>query len=142
MKKRLIRDGVFLMGAVDWNRRLFDSLIPLPEGTSYNAYLVEGSEKTALIDTADPELEHVLLAQLEEIAQRRGLQYKAELAMKVAAAPSAPAWQHRWEKAVDALGDFVVDELFESGVIDRAVRPHRGRQGRVDAAQVFHCFLR
>ncbi len=45
-----------------------------------------------------------VLAQLEEIAQRRGLQYKAELAMKVAAAPSAPDWQHRWEKAVDALG--------------------------------------
>ncbi|WP_287743007.1 2-oxo-4-hydroxy-4-carboxy-5-ureidoimidazoline decarboxylase [Diaphorobacter sp.] len=45
-----------------------------------------------------------VLAQLEEVAQRRGLQYKAELAMKVAAAPSAPAWQHRWEKAVDALG--------------------------------------
>ncbi|ACM32513.1 2-oxo-4-hydroxy-4-carboxy-5-ureidoimidazoline decarboxylase [[Acidovorax] ebreus] len=45
-----------------------------------------------------------VLAQLEEIAQRRGLQYRAELAMKVAAAPSAPAWQHRWEKAVDALG--------------------------------------
>ncbi len=67
MKKRLLRDGVFLMGAVDWNRRLFDSLIPLPEGTSYNAYLVEGSEKTALIDTADPELEHVLLAQLEGV---------------------------------------------------------------------------
>ncbi|NCB17295.1 MAG: MBL fold metallo-hydrolase, partial [Synergistales bacterium] len=67
MKKRTMRDGIFLMGAVDWNRRLFDSLIPLPEGTSYNAYLVEGSEKTALIDTADPELEHVLLAQLEDV---------------------------------------------------------------------------
>ena len=67
MKKRTMRDGIFLMGAVDWNRRLFDSLIPLPEGTSYNAYLVEGSEKTALIDTADPELEYVLLDQLEDV---------------------------------------------------------------------------
>ncbi len=67
MKKRTMRDGIFLMGAVDWNRRLFDSLIPLPEGTSYNAYLVEGSEKTALIDTADPELEYVLLEQLEDV---------------------------------------------------------------------------
>ena len=56
MKKRLMRDGIWMMGAVDWNRRLFDSLIPLPEGTSYNAYLVKGSEKVALIDTADPEL--------------------------------------------------------------------------------------
>ena len=45
-----------------------------------------------------------VLAKLEEIAQRRGLQYKTELAMKAAAAPSAPQWQARWEKAVDALG--------------------------------------
>ncbi|WP_406622372.1 2-oxo-4-hydroxy-4-carboxy-5-ureidoimidazoline decarboxylase [Acidovorax sp. SDU_ACID1] len=45
-----------------------------------------------------------VLAKLDEIAQRRGLQYKTELAMKAAAAPSAPAWQKRWEAAVDALG--------------------------------------
>ena len=45
-----------------------------------------------------------VLTKLEEIAQRRGLQYKTELAMKAAAAPSAPEWQARWEKAVDALG--------------------------------------
>ena len=51
MKSRSIAQGVQWMGAVDWNRRLFDSLIPLPDGTSYNAYLVEGSEKTALLDT-------------------------------------------------------------------------------------------
>ncbi|MBS0291018.1 MAG: 2-oxo-4-hydroxy-4-carboxy-5-ureidoimidazoline decarboxylase [Proteobacteria bacterium] len=45
-----------------------------------------------------------VLAKLEEIAQRRGLQYRTELAMKAAAAPSAPAWQQRWEAAVQALG--------------------------------------
>ena len=45
-----------------------------------------------------------VLARLEEIAQRRGLQYKAELSMKAAAAPSAPEWQQRWEAAVQALG--------------------------------------
>jgi flavorubredoxin len=39
---------------VDWDRQLFDELIPLPDGTSYNAYLLTGSEKTALIDTVDP----------------------------------------------------------------------------------------
>jgi flavorubredoxin len=52
------------MGAVDWDRRLFDSLIPLPDGTSYNAYLVEGSEKTVLFDTVDPSMKDVLLFQL------------------------------------------------------------------------------
>ena len=31
------------IGAVDWDQRLFDSLIPLPDGTSYNCYLVAGS---------------------------------------------------------------------------------------------------
>ncbi len=45
-----------------------------------------------------------VLAKLEEIARRRGLQYKAELSMKAAAAPSAPEWQQRWEAAVQALG--------------------------------------
>ncbi len=65
MKPRKIRDGVEWVGAVDWNRRLFDSLIPLPDGTSYNAYLVRGSEKTALLDAVDPAMENVLLAHLE-----------------------------------------------------------------------------
>lgn len=70
MKLRKICDGVHWMGAVDWNRRLFDSLIPLPDGTSYNAYLVRGSEKTALIDTVDPAMQDVLkhhLANVEKI---------------------------------------------------------------------------
>jgi len=66
MKARKIRDGVYWMGAVDWDRRLFDSLIPLPDGTSYNAYLIQGSEKTALLDTVDPAMAHLLMAQLED----------------------------------------------------------------------------
>ncbi len=38
-----------------------------------------------------------VLAKLNEIAQRRGLQYKTELAMKAAAAPSDLPWQTLWE---------------------------------------------
>jgi len=64
---RPIMPGITLMGAVDWDRRLFDSLIPLPEGTSYNAYLVRGSEKTALVDTVDPAKLDVLMAQLDSV---------------------------------------------------------------------------
>jgi len=67
MRPRKIKDGVQWLGAVDWNRRLFDSLIPLPDGTSYNAYLVAGSERTALIDTADPAKSDVLMSQLEGV---------------------------------------------------------------------------
>lgn len=46
-----ICEGVYSVGARDWSRRLFDSLIPLPEGTSYNSFLVIGSEASALIDS-------------------------------------------------------------------------------------------
>jgi flavorubredoxin len=52
---------------VDWERGLFDALIPLPDRTSYNAYLIRGSEKTALIDAVDPSLLNVLMTRLEGV---------------------------------------------------------------------------
>jgi flavorubredoxin len=67
VKARQITERVHWMGAVDWDRRLFDSLIPLPDGTSYNAYLVQGSEKTVLLDSVDPTMVDVLMFQLESI---------------------------------------------------------------------------
>ena len=58
---RKIKDNVFAVGAIDWDTRLFDRLIPLPDGTSYNSYLIKGSDKTALLDTVDPTKTTVLL---------------------------------------------------------------------------------
>jgi flavorubredoxin len=69
MKPRIIRDGVYALGAIDWDRRLFDSLIPLPDGTSYNAYLIHGSEKAALLDSVDPSKQDVLMSQLEDVPE-------------------------------------------------------------------------
>jgi N-carbamoyl-L-amino-acid hydrolase len=45
-----------------------------------------------------------VLAELERICERRGLHYKLEETMRAAAAPSAPDWQRRWERAVASLG--------------------------------------
>ncbi len=67
MKARKIQDAIYWLGAVDWDRRLFDSLIPLPDGTSYNAYLIRGSQKVALLDTVDPAMSDVLMFQLENV---------------------------------------------------------------------------
>ncbi len=64
MAVREIRPGIYSVGALDFDRRLFDSLIPLPEGTTYNSYLVRGEEKTALIDTVDPTKEFDLICNL------------------------------------------------------------------------------
>ncbi|HQG48466.1 MAG TPA: FprA family A-type flavoprotein [Sedimentisphaerales bacterium] len=59
-----LKPNVYSIRAIDWDRRLFDELIPLPEGTTYNAYLIEGSEKTALIDTVDPAKMDILMGSL------------------------------------------------------------------------------
>jgi flavorubredoxin len=67
MKARQIKTNVYWVGAIDWDRRLFDALIPLPDGTSYNAYLVQGSQKVALIDTVDPSMTEVLMAYLDNV---------------------------------------------------------------------------
>ena len=67
MKPREIRPNIYWVGAIDWDRRLFDALIPLPDGTSYNSYLIKGSEKTALIDTVDPTMQTVLINHLDQL---------------------------------------------------------------------------
>ena len=67
MSEVKLAEGVYWVGAIDWDRRLFDSLIPLPDGTSYNSYVIEGSEKTALIDTVDPTMQDVLMNQLNRL---------------------------------------------------------------------------
>jgi flavorubredoxin len=69
MNLRKMGENVHWLGVIDWDRRLFDSLIPLPDGTSYNAYLVRGSEKTALIDTVDPPFWPVLEEQLGTVGK-------------------------------------------------------------------------
>ena len=62
---REIKKDIYYVGAIDWDRRLFDELIPLPDGTSYNSYLIKGIEKTALIDTVDPSMEDDLIENLK-----------------------------------------------------------------------------
>lgn len=68
---REIRPGINWVGAIDWDRRLFDALIPLPEGTSYNSYLLQGSEKTVLIDAVDESMADVLQSNLSALDIKR-----------------------------------------------------------------------
>ncbi len=63
---RHVTKDIFEVGAIDWDRRLFDEIIPLPDGTSYNSYIIKGSEKTALIDTVDPPTIDSLITNLAE----------------------------------------------------------------------------
>ena len=63
LKIRPIKNNVFYIGSKDYTRVLFDQLMPLSQGTTYNSYLVKGSEKTAIVDTDYPK-------KLDEYKQR------------------------------------------------------------------------
>jgi len=67
MAVRKLKDGIYSVGAIDWDRRLFDELIPLPDGTSYNTYIVKGEEKTALLDIVDPAKKDELIGNLKSL---------------------------------------------------------------------------
>lgn len=62
----LLANNVFYCGEKHPQRAIFDQLIPLPQGTTYNSYLIIGSEKTALIDTIYPPLISDLMETLEK----------------------------------------------------------------------------
>lgn len=46
-----IKTGLYWIGSEDPELRTFDDLFPTEHGTTYNSYLLKGTEKTAIIDT-------------------------------------------------------------------------------------------
>jgi flavorubredoxin len=70
-----IAKNVYAVGAKDWNLRIFDAFMPTPKGSSYNSYLVKGSDKTALIDTVGPGFENELAAKLAQLTDLSKLDY-------------------------------------------------------------------
>lgn len=66
MKFKEIKNSVYYCGLNDCERKIFDELIPLEHGTTYNSYLVKGSEKVALIDTMYPKKTDLYLKNLDE----------------------------------------------------------------------------
>ena len=66
MKFKEIKKNILYAGMNDEDRLIFDELIPLDHGTSYNSYVVIGSEKTAVIDTMYPKFTKEYLKSFDE----------------------------------------------------------------------------
>ncbi len=66
MKFQEISNGIYYCGLNDNDRKMFDELIPLECGTTYNSYLITGSEKTALVDTMYPKFTQKYIQNLDE----------------------------------------------------------------------------
>lgn len=61
-----IDENVYFCGLNDRERKIFDELIPLHEGTTYNSFLINGSDKVALIDTMYPLKKEEFIKNLDE----------------------------------------------------------------------------
>lgn len=66
MPLKEIKNNIFYCGLNHRERKLFDELIPLPSGTTYNSYLIKASEKTVIVDTMYPPKSDEYLEKLEK----------------------------------------------------------------------------
>jgi flavorubredoxin len=69
-----ITQNIFYVGVNDRNKTLFEGLWPLPNGVSYNAYLVV-DEKVALIDTVEADFFMPFLENIREVIGNRPIDY-------------------------------------------------------------------
>ena len=69
-----ITDNIYYVGVNDRNKTLFEGLWPLPQGVSYNAYLVVG-QKVALIDTVEVDFFMPFLENIREVLGDRPIDY-------------------------------------------------------------------
>lgn len=73
-QERLICDNVYYLGASDRRLNRFENIFPLPNGVTYNSYLVK-DDKTVLLDTVDKAIEKPFLENLEYALDGRKLDY-------------------------------------------------------------------
>ena len=64
-----LSERVHWIGALDSNLRNFDIILKTANGTTYNAYIVRGSEGVAVIDTVKENFSHDFFARLESVAR-------------------------------------------------------------------------
>lgn len=70
-----ISPDIHWVGVEDWDKRSFDGVMPLPYGTSYNAYLVVGKQKIALVDTVHKAFGDELLDKVRRIVDPARIDY-------------------------------------------------------------------
>ena len=72
--KKPVAENIFFIGVNDRQKSSFENYLPLPEGISYNSYLII-DEKVALIDTVDISFADVYFAKIDAILNDRPIDY-------------------------------------------------------------------
>ena len=99
MSIRKITDDLLFVGASDRRLALFESAYPVPEGVSYNAYLLR-DEKNVLFDTVDRAVADTFLTATAEALNGAGLDYVVVQHMEPDHCATLGAVLTRWQNAV------------------------------------------
>lgn len=75
MKAYHIRRGLYWTGVLDPGLRVFDIIMETRYGTSYNSYLLKGSEKTALFETAKLSFFDQMVSYIESVSSVSKIDY-------------------------------------------------------------------
>ncbi len=70
-----VTNDVYWAGALDKDLRVFDIIMTAEYGTSYNSYIVKGSEKTAVIETAKDKFFDEFIERVNEVIDPEKLDY-------------------------------------------------------------------
>ena len=95
---RKITEDLFYVGASDRRASLFEAAHPIPEGVSYNNYVLL-DEKTVLMDTADRAVADVFFQNVEHALNGRGLDYIVVQHMEPDHSGSLSDALRRWPQA-------------------------------------------
>ena len=74
LKKRPLTDSIYYIGVNDRQKPLFENMIPLPMGVSYNSYLIE-DDQIALIDAVDSSFGDLFVDKIKSVAGTRPVDY-------------------------------------------------------------------
>ncbi len=75
MKSYKLTEGVYWVGTIDYDLRVFDIVMATEFGSTYNSYLIVGSEKTALIDTAKEPFKEEFFSRINDIIDIKNIDY-------------------------------------------------------------------
>lgn len=70
-----LKEGLTSVGVMNPNLRVFDIIMRTEYGTSYNAYLVKGTEKTALIETVHARFFDEYMSNIEQVIDPAQIDY-------------------------------------------------------------------
>jgi flavorubredoxin len=72
-----IADGVYWVGVMDWDIRMYHGYTL--KGTTYNAYLIFGEDKTVLIDNTYPGTSAQMWGRIKDACEKEGREFKIDI---------------------------------------------------------------